>query len=113
MHELAITQSMLEVVLKQAKQAKADKVTKINAVIGEMTGVVEDSVKFYLELLSKNTPAEGAELAVTSVPARAKCRTCGETSNLQPFDFTCPKCGGSSLEVVGGRELFVESIEVA
>ena len=112
MHEFAITQSMLEVVLKQAAAANAEKVTGINAVIGEMTGVIEESVKFYLEMLARGTVAEGARLNVTSVPGRVKCRACGEITDLRPFDFTCPKCGGVSLEVVGGRELFVESIEV-
>ena len=53
MHELSITQSMLEIVLKQAEQAHAKKVTKINLVIGEMTGVVSDSVQFYLDFLTK------------------------------------------------------------
>jgi len=49
-HELSITQSMLEIVLQQAEKAKAKKVTKINLIIGEMTGVVSDSVQFYLDI---------------------------------------------------------------
>jgi hydrogenase nickel incorporation protein HypA/HybF len=112
MHELAITQSMFEVVLKHAEQSKAKKVTKVNLVIGEMTGVVGDCVQFYLDFLGKGTVMEGAMVTVKAVPAQAKCRTCGHTFEVKEMEWTCPNCGGTSLEVTGGKELFVESIEV-
>jgi len=112
MHELSITQSMFDLVLKHAEQAEAKKVTKINLVIGEMTGVVRECVQFYLDFLSKGTVVEGAALSVEMVPPKARCRQCGETFQLGEFDWTCTKCGGKSLQVMAGRELFVESIEV-
>ena len=112
MHELAITQSMFDLVLQHAEKAGARKVGKINLVIGEMTGVVGECVQFYLEFLSKGTVVEGAVLDVTTVPAKARCRDCGGTFELKEFDWTCPGCSGKSLEAIGGRELFVESIEV-
>jgi len=87
-------------------------VGRINLVIGELTGVVADCVEFYLGFLSKGTVVEGAILDVTSVPASARCRDCDETFQLEEFDWTCPACGGKSLEATGGRELFVQSIEV-
>ncbi len=112
MHELSITQSMFDLVLKHAEEAEAKKVKKINLVIGEMTGVVGECVEFYLGFLSKGTIAEGAVLAVKTVPVKATCRDCGETFELKELDWTCPGCGGSSLQISSGRELFVESIEV-
>jgi hydrogenase nickel incorporation protein HypA/HybF len=112
MHELAITQSMFDIVLKYAQQAQAKKVVKINLVIGEMTGVVSDCVQFYLDLLSKDTIAEGAMVSVTMVPPEAKCRNCHQTFEVKQFDWTCTHCGASSLDIVAGKELFVESIEV-
>ena len=112
MHELAITQSMFELVLKHAEQAEAKKVAKINLIIGEMTGVVGDSVQFYLDFLSKGTVAEEAVLSIKMVPPEARCRDCSETFELKEFDWTCPSCQGKSLEIIAGKELFVESIEV-
>ena len=112
MHELAITQSMFDLVLEQAKQAEAKRVGKINLIIGEMTGVVEECVQFYLGFLSKGTIVEGAALSVKMVPPEARCRDCGETFELREFDWICPKCQGNSLEIIAGKELFVESIEV-
>ena len=112
MHELAITQSMFEIVLRQAEQARAKKVTKINLVIGAMTGVVNDSVQFYLDFMTKDTIAEGAAISFTLVPARAKCRSCNQLFDTAEFNWTCPHCQGNIIDIVAGKELFVESIEV-
>ena len=112
MHELAITQSMLDLVLGEAEKAKAKKVGKINLVIGGMTGVVGECVRFYFEFLSKGTPAEGAALAIKAVSTQARCRGCGKVFELKEFDWTCPSCRGNNIEIVAGKELFLESIEV-
>ena len=112
MHELSITQSMLEIVLKQAEQAHAKKVTQINLVIGDMTGVVRDSVQFYLDILTKDTIAEGAQVSFTSIPSQGKCRSCNQTFTLPELDWTCPHCQGKMIDVISGKELLVDSIEV-
>jgi len=112
MHELSITQSMLDLVLEHAEKAEAKKVGKINLVIGEMTGVVEQCVQFYFPFLSKGTIVEGAALSCRMVPPKAQCRDCSETFELKEFDWTCPHCRSNTMEIIAGNELFVESIEV-
>ena len=112
MHELAITQSMFDIVLKQAEQAKAKKVTKINLVIGELTGVVSDCIQFYMDIIARGTVAEGVIVLVKSAPATAKCLSCDQTFTVKEMEWKCPHCGEVSLELSGGKELFVESIEV-
>ena len=112
MHELAITQSMLDLVLEQAEKSGAKEVGRINLVIGEMTGVVDECVQFYFDFLSKGTIAEGAALSFTMIPTMARCRGCDKSFELKEFDWTCPHCGSNSMEIVAGKELFVESIEV-
>ena len=112
MHELAITQNIFNLVLEEARKAGAEKVEGINLVIGEMTGVVSTCVQFYFDFLSKGTPAEGATLFFTMVPTTARCRHCGKVFELGEFDWACPGCGGSDMEITGGKELRVESIEV-
>jgi hydrogenase nickel incorporation protein HypA/HybF len=113
MHELSITQSMLDLVLKQAEEAGADKVERINLVLGEMTGVVGRCVQFYFDFLSQGTPAEGAALNFKEIPTTAKCQNCGQEFELGEFDWTCPHCQSNNIEIPGGKELYVESIEVA
>jgi len=112
MHELSITQSMFDLVLEQAQKADAKKVVNINLVIGEMTGVVGESVRFYLDFLCKGTVAEGALLNIRTVPTKAKCHRCNKTFELPEYEWTCPDCKEGGLEITGGTELFLESIEV-
>jgi len=112
MHELAITQSMLDLVLEQAEKAGAKEVGKINLIIGEMTGVVEECVQFYFNFLSQGTIVEGAALSFTMIPTMARCRGCHKLFELKEFDWSCPYCQGSSMEIIAGKELYVESIEV-
>lgn len=112
MHELSITQNMFDLVMEESRKAGATNIKAINVVIGEMTGVVGDCVSFYLELLSKGTIAEGAVLKVRNVPVRARCRDCKKEFTVQDLQWICPVCGGVALDITGGRELSVESIEV-
>jgi len=111
-HELAITQNILNIALDEAKAAQADKITKINLVIGELSGVVSDCVQFYFDFLRKDSPAEEAALDFKLVPAQLQCRHCLTSFNPQDSIWICPNCQSSSIEVVGGRDCYVESIEV-
>ncbi len=112
MHELSITQSMLEVVLDQAEKSEAKEIKEINVIIGEMTGIVEQCVQFYFKFLGKGTIAEGAALSFTRVPTTARCRSCGKDFEVEEFAWACPHCGDNDIEITAGKELFVESIEV-
>jgi hydrogenase nickel incorporation protein HypA/HybF len=112
MHELAITQSMLDIVLRQAERAGPGGVRRVNVVVGQMSGVVAECMQFYFDLLSKGTIAEGADVSVRTVPATARCRACGKSFELKEFSWTCPGCQATDAEIIAGKELSVESIEV-
>jgi len=79
MHELAITQSVLDIALEHAKKHKANKITSINLVIGEMSGIVDECVRFYFESISKDTIASEATLSFETVPTKGRCRDCDTT----------------------------------
>ena len=111
-HELAITQNILEIVLDEAKTAQASKVTKINLVIGDLSGIVGDCVLFYFDFLKKGNAAEEATIDFRSVPVELKCRDCQTSFKPEDLAWTCPNCQSTSLEVISGRECYVESIEV-
>jgi hydrogenase nickel incorporation protein HypA/HybF len=111
-HELAITESILDIALAHAREAKATRISRINLVIGEMTGVAEPCVRFYLGFLTRGTAAEQAEINVRRVPATVRCRACGEHFEVVESKWDCPRCEGTNTEIIGGRELLVESIEV-
>jgi len=112
MHELAVTQSMLNLALEYAEQAGARRITRINLVVGELSGIVDESVQFYFDFISKGTLAEGAQLSFERLPARFRCRACGQEFALQDGNWVCPACQALGGEVIAGREFYMESIEV-
>jgi hydrogenase nickel incorporation protein HypA/HybF len=112
MHELAVTESIIEIVLRHARQAGATRVTRIDLLIGDLSSIVDDSVQFYFDMISKGTIAEGARLAFNRVPGRFRCWDCQATFAPDGRAYLCPECGGARVEVVAGREFRVESIEV-
>ena len=112
MHEQSIVESILNLALENAKKAGARRILNINLVVGDYTGVVEDAVNFYFNFLSKDTIASGAEIRYTHVPGQLRCRDCDILFPLQKNDYHCPKCEGRRVEIVGGRELYIENMEV-
>jgi len=93
-------------------KANARRIVSINLVVGDYTGVVEDAVDFYFGFLSKNTIAAGARIHYTRVSGQMRCRDCDVLFPLQKRDYCCPKCEGKRIEIVGGRELYIENMEV-
>jgi len=112
MHELSVTQGMLDIVLRHAQQARAQRITQIHLVIGDLSSIVDDSVQFYFDFISQDTIAEGAQLVFQRTLATFRCWDCGTTFTPKERDFTCPQCEGIRVEVVAGNEFRVESIEV-
>jgi hydrogenase nickel incorporation protein HypA/HybF len=112
MHELAVTENIVNITLAKAGEAQANKIIKINLVVGELSGFVPDCIQFYFDSLSKNTIAQGAALHFESVPAQLRCRDCSTVFRPEDTLWSCPKCGGRSVEISKGRELYIESVEV-
>ena len=112
MHELGVTENIVNIALAKASEAQANKVIKINLVVGELSGFVPDCIQFYFDSLSKDTIAQGAGLHFESVPTQLRCRDCSTTFQPQDTLWSCPKCRGQSIEISKGRELYIESMEV-
>ncbi len=112
MHELAITEEILRITVEHAEKAQAERVTDIHLVIGDLSSVVDDSVQFYFDFSSPGTVAEGAELHFRRVPARLRCRQCGQEFEPENRNWHCPNCQALGGDVIQGREFYLESIEV-
>jgi len=110
MHELPITEGILKIA---TEAAGGRRIVTIHLVVGELSSIVDDSVQFYFDMLSKGTPAESAVLNFQRLPATATCSACGLVFGVKaPLVPECPQCGSVLLAITGGRELRVESIEV-
>ena len=112
MHELSVTESILEIAIRHALAQKAKKITDLYLVIGQWSSVVDDSVQFYWDIISEGTIAKGAELHFRRVMTELICQDCGQEYQPSSENMSCPKCAGTNVKVKTGEEFFLEAIDV-
>ncbi len=112
MHELAVTESMLEIALRHARAQNARRITSLYLVIGKWSSIVDDSVQFYWDIISEGTIAKGAALHFTRVPVVLVCQDCGQEYSPAAEEFACPQCGGTRAKLKTGDEFHLEAIDV-
>lgn len=109
---MAVTENILGIALRHADEAGATRVQSIQLKIGDLASIVDDSVQFYWDLLSKGTLCEGSVLEFTRIPSLIKCMDCHHEYGLKTGLSPCPKCGSIHIQVIRGEEFFVESITI-
>ncbi|MEU6586112.1 hydrogenase maturation nickel metallochaperone HypA [Nocardia sp. NPDC046763] len=109
MHEMAITQSVIDAV---GEHAAGRTVHSVTLEIGALCAVVPDALRFCFELAAEGTVAAGARLDIHLVPGTARCRACGRDFVLPDPVLLC-RCGSADVEVTAGRELRIRSMEVS
>jgi len=108
MHELAISQGIVESVCEAVPEGK---VLAVTIEIGALSGVVSDSVRFCFDACARGTRLEGARLDVVDVPGLGRCGSCRREMAMAELVGRCA-CGNPFLEVLRGRELRIRSVEV-
>jgi hydrogenase nickel incorporation protein HypA/HybF len=109
MHELAITQGVVDAVTERTGSAP---VASVRVRVGRLAGVVPDAMRFCFELVTAGTPLEGAALEIDQPEGRGHCRACGVDLVLADLILLCA-CGSADVEVLAGRELAVASVVLA
>jgi hydrogenase nickel incorporation protein HypA/HybF len=109
MHELAITENILDIALKHAR---GQRITDIHLVIGQLSSIVDDSVQFYWDMINQGTSAEGSRLHFKRITTELKCRDCEQHFAPTSDNLSCPNCGSLRVDLIAGTEFFVEAIEV-
>jgi hydrogenase nickel incorporation protein HypA/HybF len=113
MHELSVALNIVETATKIARDAGAERVTKVRVRIGELAGVAPDALKFSYEVAVAETLLVGSQLIVEVIPVRVHCPCCDREFALREFTrLECPICETPTGDLRSGRELVIESIEV-
>jgi hydrogenase nickel incorporation protein HypA/HybF len=112
MHELAITESILSIALQHAQKANASRVTEINLLIGNLSSIIDDSISFYWEIISKDTICSQSTLHFVRIPGHLLCNNCSHEYDLEDELIPCPQCSSSNVTILRGNEFRVDSIEV-
>jgi hydrogenase nickel incorporation protein HypA/HybF len=108
-HEMAITQSVVDAV---CEHAAGRHVRSVKVEIGALCAVVPDAMQFCFELATAGTVADGAHLDLNMQPGSARCRTCAQSFELTDLILLCP-CGSADVEVLAGKDLRILSMEVS
>ena len=109
MHELSIAEAVVRIASDRAGDCR---VTRVWVRAGALRQVVPEALRFAFELVAEGTPAAGAELEIEAVPATVRCEKCAGETVLVRFPAACALCGGLEVELIGGDELLVESLEL-
>jgi len=112
MHEVSIAQSLVEAVLREVESRGALKVVSVKTVVGGLTHIEPENLKFWYEEFVKATPLEGSRLVVDKRPVTVSCRQCQREFQVVGTSFVCPHCNVADVRVTSGDELILESIEV-
>ena len=114
MHELPVIESVLSIVLEQAKKHEVKKVLSVSLVVGELSDLVDEWMQRYFDYLTKETVAEGAFLKIEGAPIIVRCRTCDEEREVEREALNrgvCQACGSEDLALISGRQYFVKDME--
>ncbi len=113
MHEVSVAQSLLDIAIKQCREAGYQRINSILLKIGEAAGIQIDALRFAFEIIKKDTIAEGAELIIQTEPLTAICMDCNNTILCsEDFVYECPVCKGNYLRIIKGRELDILELDV-
>jgi len=113
MHELSIANSIIEIVEQHVSPDEQPAVREVKIRVGELAGVIPDSLEFCYSVITASTPLHHSHLVIETVPLTMKCKICGKLFESGRGIVQCPMCEGFETEMISGTELHVVEIEMA
>jgi hydrogenase nickel incorporation protein HypA/HybF len=110
MHEAAVAQSLMEVIVQEAAKQHARPV-RAKMSCGELNKVNDDVLSFAFEAVSQGTPCEGMTLEIEHKPLQARCKQCGSVFAVDVMNIQCPDCRSGDFELLPDAPLVLDEIE--
>lgn len=111
MHELALTEDILEAALEAAQRVGARAIQRLHLTLSSASHIEPESVRIHFAAISRDTPAEGAEIVFVVREVRQTCRRCGRAF-VADSSLLCPVCGMPASPEPEQDELRLDSIDV-
>ncbi len=112
MHELSIAQGIIDIVCQHLPAGESQRVSLVRVRVGDMAGVVPESLSFCFDVIAGTSPLRGAKLVIDHVPVVIRCGQCGREHSMEHQAFPCPHCSSRDVTMISGNELSVVEIEV-
>ena len=114
MHEMGIAMQIVEIATASIPEDIENvRIERVNLKVGKLAAVVPDSLLFCFDIVAKDTPLKGAKLVINEIDVVARCNDCNAEWTITEPVFSCKKCKSGSIEILSGRELDIDSIEIA
>jgi hydrogenase nickel incorporation protein HypA/HybF len=112
MHEMALTESIVEILAEEGRKQGFARVRVVRLEVGAMAHVEPEALRFCFDAVSRGTLAEGATLDIIRLKGEGWCLDCGKTVPLDERFGPCPDCGGRHVQMTSGDELRIQELEV-
>ena len=115
MHELPVTEKILDIIVAHAKHNNVQKVVGINLRVGELSDLEDEWIQHYFSYLAKDTVAAEAKLKIEKIPVVMSCNACSHRFQIdvkEIKDIQCPECSEKKCSLVSGKEYYIKDMEV-
>lgn len=110
MHELGLCTSIVDAVERRAGNRP---VARVTVRVGRLHHVHPEAFEQSFTVAAQGTVAASAAATLVLLPITSGCGACDATWEADELPVSCPRCGGVDLDIRGGDELVLESIEYA
>lgn len=112
MHELSIAHGIADIVCDLVASEDRTRIRTITVDVGQVSGVVPDSLEFCFEAVSREYALPPGALTINRIPFRCTCLSCSKDFGNDAGTVICPSCGSYKTKVLCGRELRVATIDL-
>jgi len=114
MHELSIAHNLVGIIEQEMVRHKVTKIIRVRVKFGRISSIVPEALQTAFEVMTMDTPLQGAKLEIEEVPLVAVCRECGKEFSPEGdlLIMTCPYCSAEfGHEIISGKELYIDELE--
>lgn len=112
MHEMSLTESVVEIAVDAARRNGASRVSRIWVEVGALSHVEPEALAFCFEAVAAGTLAQGARLEIERIAGAGWCLDCETTVPLAERFGACPKCGRFRVRMTAGDEMRIREMEI-
>lgn len=112
MHELSVVANLFEILEEKLKEQNGKRIILVQLRIGALSGIVPELLATAFDIYKKDTIASEAELAITKVPLKVRCKVCQKVMVKDDFIFICDHCGSTKIKTLDGTEMILEKMDI-
>lgn len=112
MHELSLVTAIADKALEVIEREGVSRLVSVRVLLGVLCCARRESLEFCFPLVTREPPLSGAWLDIVDDPLVLSCRACGARTERSEALLVCAACSGDDVDVVGGRDLIIASLEV-